>query len=363
MPYTIQDIATALGATAHGDLTIAVTGAAEPVAATKDDLALAMSPAYAEGLSKGHARAAVVWQGADWKSLGLEAAIEAPRARLAMAKLTALLDPRPTGAGVHPTALTDGAEIDPLAAIGPYAVIAPGAKIGAGTRIGAHVSVAPGAVIGQGCLILDGARIRRKVRIGDRVIVHCNAVIGDDGFSFVTAEESNVERARASLGKAEVESPSDAVWHRIHSLGGVVIGDDVEIGTGTSIDAGTVRPTVIGRGTKIDNLCQIGHNVELGEDVLMAANGAIAGSTRVGNRTVIGGKVGIGDNLRIGEDCVISGGSSVLSNVAPRKVMMGYPAVEMATHVEMYKALRRLPRTLLKLAGLQKPVSNPVDSD
>jgi UDP-3-O-[3-hydroxymyristoyl] glucosamine N-acyltransferase len=305
-------------------------------------------------LTKGRARAAVVWPGADWRALGLEAAIEAPRARLAMARLTSTLDPHPTAQGIHPTAIVEGAEIDPTAAIGPFTVIAPGAKIGARCQIGAHVSVAPGAELGADGLVFDGVRIRRNVRIGARATIHCNAVIGDDGFSFVTAEESNVERARASLGEAEAITPADATWHRIHSLGGVVIGDDVEIGSCATIDAGTIRPTTIGNGCKFDNLVQIAHNVVLGDDCLFAGQSAVAGSTRIGNRVVAGGQTGIGDNLVIGDDCVLTGGTKALSNVPSGRVVMGYPGVEMSRHVEMYKALRRLPRLVKRLSGLDK---------
>jgi UDP-3-O-[3-hydroxymyristoyl] glucosamine N-acyltransferase len=175
-------------------------------------------------------------------------------------------------------------------------------------------------------------------------------VIGGDGFSFVTAEPSNVEKARETLGEAAMQAPDDPTWHRIHSLGGVVVGDDVEVGANSCIDAGTIRPTRVGNGTKIDSLVQVGHNVIVGAHCLLCAQAGVAGSTAIGDRVVVGGKAGIADNLKVGDDVVLGGGSVVLSNVPAGRVMMGYPATKMQVHIDSYKALRRLPRLLRELA-------------
>ena len=309
MGHKIADIAKALGAEAFGDTALVIQTAAEPASAGPNDLALAMSPAYGEALKAGRARAAVIWPGADWQALGLEAAIVVPRARLAMARLTGFLDDRKFGgAGVHPSAVVaPDVEIGDDVGIGPFVVIGAGAKIGAGSRIGAHASIAPGVVIGPDCLVLDGVRLRRKVRIGARAILHPNAVVGADGFSFVSEAESNVERARRDLGNAEIVVPQDATWHRIHSLGGVEIGDDVEIGANSSVDAGTIRPTRIGSGTKIDNLVQIAHNVTIGENAVIISQVALAGSCSIGDRTVIAGQSAVAGHIRVGSDVVIAG--------------------------------------------------------
>ncbi|TAG15183.1 MAG: UDP-3-O-(3-hydroxymyristoyl)glucosamine N-acyltransferase, partial [Rhodobacterales bacterium] len=254
MPHTIRDIAAALGAEAAGDLDLTVTGAAEPAAAGPDSLALAMDPRYADGIAKGRARAAMVWPGADWQAMGLQAAIFAPRGRLAMAGLTRLMDPGPDiGPGVHPMAIVHpSAVIGAGAAIGPFVTIGAGVVLGAGARIASHVSIAEGARIGADALILQGARIGARVTIGDRFICQPGAVIGADGFSFVTPEKSGVEEIRETLGTRE--GIKDQSWTRIHSLGAVTIGDDVEIGANVCIDRGTIRDTVIGAGTKLDNL-------------------------------------------------------------------------------------------------------------
>lgn len=354
--YTIAEIAAALDAPVLGDGSRDVTGAAEPAAAGPDDLALAMDPKYADGLAEGRARAALVWEGADWQALGLEAAIPVGRARRALVTLTNMLDPGPRIApGVHATAVVDpSAEIGAGAAIGPFVVIGAGVRLGQGARIAAHASIAEGAVLGRDAMIHAGARIGARVRIGDRVLVQPGAVIGADGFSYATPEKSRAEAARETMGDAG--GAAAQAWQRIASLGAVVLGDDIEIGANTCIDAGTIRPTEVGSGTKIDNLVHVAHNCRIGRDCLFAGQVGIAGSVTVGDNVILGGKVGVVDNIFIGDGVVAGGATVIMSNVPAGRVILGYPAVKMETHVEMYKALRRLPRVLRDLAAAQKRV-------
>ncbi len=363
MTHTIGDIAAALGAELFGNGSIRVTGAAEPAMAGPDQLALALKPEYAAGLAQGRARAAVLWAGADWQALGLEAALVVPRPRYAMAGITRALDPGPEIApGIHPTAVIDPtARIGEGAAIGPFVVIGRAARIGAHARIAPHASVGAEAQIGDDALLLEGVRIGYRVRIGHRFIAHPGAVVGSDGFSFVTPEKSGVERVRESLGdQGEITAQS---WTRIHSLGAVEIGDDVEIGANTAIDRGTIRATRIGRGTKLDNLVHVGHNVEVGEDCLLCGQVGIAGSARIGNRVVMGGQCGVNDNIFVGDDVVAGGATKIFTNAPAGRVLLGSPAVKMEAHVEMMKALRRLPRLFEQVRDLQKAVSKSSDND
>jgi UDP-3-O-[3-hydroxymyristoyl] glucosamine N-acyltransferase len=357
MSHSIRDIAAAIGAMAEGNLDLRVDGAAEPAAATANQIALAMDPRYAAGLAQGQARSAVLWADADWLALGLEAAIFVPRSRLAMAGLTRFLDAGPAIApGVH--AMTDinpSARIGPDAAIGPFVSIGKDVRIGQGARIAGHVSIGEGARIGRDCLVLHGARIGARVTIGDRCIIQPGAVIGADGFSFVTPEKSGVEEIRETLGqRVRLQAQS---WSRIHSLGAVTIGDDVEIGANTCIDRGTIRDTVIGDGTKLDNLVHIGHNVQIGRDCLLCGQVGVAGSARIGDRVVLAGQCGVNDNIFVGDDVIAGGATKIFTNAPAGRVLLGYPAVKMETHLEMQKALRRLPRLAATVANLQKAVS------
>lgn len=357
MAHTIRDIATALGAQAEGDLDLLVSRAAEPQAAGPGDLALAMDPKYADGLAQGQARVALLWPGADWRALGLEAAIFAPRSRLAMAGLSRMMDAGPEIApGIHPSAVIDPtAHIAPDAAIGPFVVIGAGVTLGPRARIASHASIAEGATLGADALILQGARIGARVTIGDRFICQPGAVIGADGFSFVTPERSGVEEIRATLGqREEIRQQS---WTRIHSLGAVTIGDDVEVGANACIDRGTIRDTVVGSGTKLDNLVHLGHNVQVGRDCLLCGQVGVAGSSRIGDRVVLAGQCGVSDNIFVGDDVIAGGATKIFTNAPAGRVLLGYPAVKMETQVEINKALRRLPRLAATVAELQKIVS------
>lgn len=363
MGHTIRQIAAALGARAAGDLDLIVDRAAEPGQAGAQDLALAMDAKYSDGLAAGAAQAAVLWPGADWQALGLKAAIFVPRPRLAMAGITRAFDPGPDLApGIHPLAVVDpSAVIGEGAAIGPFVVIGHDVRIGARARIASHASIAQGAVIGDDALIHSGVRICHHVTIGDRLIAQPGAIVGSDGFSFVTPEKSGVEEIRATLGeREEIRAQS---WLRIHSVGGVEIGDDVELGANATIDRGTIRATRIGRGTKLDNMVHIGHNVQVGQDCLLCGQVGIAGSSRIGDRVVLAGQCGVSDNIFVGNDVIAGGASKIFTNVPAGRVILGSPAVKMETQVEINKALRRLPRLMQTVAELRKIVTGSVQKD
>jgi len=363
MAHTIAQIAAALGAPALGDNGIEVDGVAEPADAGPRHLALAMKPDFARRLGAGAARAAVLWDGADWRALGLDAAILPPRPRYAMAGLTALFDPgQGWETGIHPSAVIHpGALIGAGVSVGPLCVIGRGARIGAGTVLGPQVHVGVDARIGQDGQLREGARIGARVVIGARFVAQPGAVVGGDGFSFVTPEASGVEKVRETLGSRGDARPQG--WTRIHSLGAVEIGDDVEIGANTTIDSGTIRPTRVGSGTKIDNLVMIGHNVEIGRDCLLCGHVGVAGSTRIGDNVVLGGKTGVSDNIFIGDNVITGGGTIVLANIPAGRVMLGYPAMKMETTMEVFKGLRRLGRLFGDVAALKKTVSNPPTND
>ncbi|MEJ6398179.1 UDP-3-O-(3-hydroxymyristoyl)glucosamine N-acyltransferase [Yoonia sp. 208BN28-4] len=342
---SISEIAAHLGATVHGNGAIVVAGLTEPAAAGPDDLALAMSPRYGEALAANTAvKAAVVWADADWKALGLDAAIVVSRPRLAMAGLTQAFDRNETADGIHPLAdVAPDAVIGDGVFIGAFVSIGAGASIGDGTRIDSHASVAAGSVIGAGCSLRSGVRISHNVTLGDGVILHPNVVIGADGFSFVTATPSHPETGLRTLGKTPFQ-PMDGTLHRIHSLGGVIIADDVEVGANSTVDAGTIRATQVGRGTKIDNLVQVGHNVIVGEDCLLCAQAAVAGSTVIGDRVVMGGKSGAADNIKIGSDVVLGGAAIALGDIPSGSFVMGYPAVPMLQYRAQQRQLRQAAR-------------------
>ncbi|MBM3605779.1 MAG: UDP-3-O-(3-hydroxymyristoyl)glucosamine N-acyltransferase [Alphaproteobacteria bacterium] len=360
MAVTMDELARALEARSWGDLTIRVTGAAEPsqvepAGPEGGRIALAMSPKYAEALKPGSI--AILAEGMEPERYGLKAAIFAPRPRLVMAGLTRAFDPGPDIApGIHPSAVIDpSARIGEGAAIAPLAVIGADVEIGPRARIGAHVSIGRGSRIGADAVLHPGVRIAHGVTAGDRLIVQPNASIGGDGFSFVTPEESGIEEIRRTLGKRQQIKAQH--WTRIHSLGGVELGNDVEIGANSAIDRGTIRATQVGSGTKIDNLVQLGHNVVIGRDCLICGQAGVAGSARLGDRVVLAGKVGVNDNIEIGDDVIAGAAAKIFTRVPAGRVILGNPAVKMETQMEIQRAMRRLPRFAQQLSKLQETVT------
>ncbi len=363
MQFTIQQIAQSLGAEAKGQIDLTILRAAEPQDAGPTDLAMAMAPKYAEALALGDARAAVLWEGADWQKLGLDAAIFVGRPRMAMAGITAMLD-RGQGviAGVHPSAVIDPtAELGANVSVGPLAVVGARARIGAGSVIGSHCVIGMDATIGENAVLREMVSIGARSRIGDRFIAQPGARIGGDGFSFVTPEVSGAENARKTMGdQGEAKAQS---WLRIHSLGAVEIGDDVEVGANCTVDNGTIRNTVIGSGSKLDNLVHVGHNTRVGRDCLLCGQTGVSGSVEIGNNVVLGGQTGVVDNIFIGDGVIAGGGTKILSNVPAGRVIMGYPGIKMDSHTEIYKAQRRLPRLANDVAALKKAVFKQPQSD
>ncbi len=352
IPRTLAEIAEALGATVEGDGSILVRRAVHPSEAEgPEDLALAMDKDLLALLPGSKAVAAVVAEGVEVPD-GIENRIVVKRPRYAMAGMLDIFE-KPVHAepGVSPQAyVAPDAVVAPDASIAPFAYIGPRARIGAGAIILPHVTVGADAVIGDGCLLHPGARIGERVEMGARCIIHPNAAVGNDGFSFVTPEPGSVESAKTT-GRVV---GTNVLIRRVNSIGTVILGDDVEIGAGATIDRGTVTATRIGNGTKIDNLVQIGHNVQVGTNCMLCGHVGVAGSTVIGDRVVLAGKVGVADHVKIGSDAVVAANSGVGMDIPPKSVWMGYPAVPRARAFEQYKGLARLKRLFADVSDLKK---------
>lgn len=351
--YTTKILAEELDGQLIGDGEIPITRLAHPAdVQNAGDLALAMDAKLLPLLEKTSARAAVVDKNANLSPGTVEACIVVKRPRLAMAKLTNLFaTPIPSFNGTHPSAIIEkGVVLGSNVSIGAQAYVGAGAIIGDGSILHPQTYIGPGTIIGKQALIYPGVKIGSGVRIGDRFIVHFNASIGADGFSFVTPEPGSVEQAKSGTSGSVTASNHQLI--RIASLGGVEIGDDVEIGANSCIDQGTIRPTRIGNGTKIDNHVQVGHNVVIGENCLICGRVGIAGSVTIGNRVVLGGAVGIADHVRIGDDAVAMAMAGIAGSVAAGSVVGGFPARPRDKLLESYYNVGRLKHFYKKIGDL-----------
>ncbi len=221
------------------------------------------------------------------------------------------------------------ASIDPSAQLGADVAVAAGVVIGANVTIGDRTSIAANTVIGEGVTIGDDCTIGAVSTlshciIGNRVIIHRGVHIGQDGFGFAMGRDGHV---------------------KVPQLGRVTVGDDVEIGSGTTIDRGTGPYTIIGEGTKIDNLVQIGHNVQLGRRCIVVAQCGISGSTRIGDGVVIGGQCGIAGHLKIGSGVKIAAQSGVMNDIPAGSSYGGAPAIPVLEWHRQTIAISRLTKS------------------
>ncbi|HEY7328729.1 MAG TPA: UDP-3-O-(3-hydroxymyristoyl)glucosamine N-acyltransferase [Gemmataceae bacterium] len=227
-----------------------------------------------------------------------------------------------------PPSIDPRAVLHPSAKIGPDALLHPFVVIGEGSVVGARCRLYSGAVVGRNCRLGDDVVLHPHVVLydetvlGNRVIVHANAVLGADGFGY-----------RFQGGK-HVKMPQ---------FGNVEIGDDVEIGAGTTIDRGTFQATRIGAGTKIDNQVQIGHNCQIGKHNLFVSQVGIAGSCSSGDYVVIAGQVGVSDHVHIDDRAVIGARSGVVRDVPAGERMLGAPARPESEEKRILLSLGKLP--------------------
>lgn len=281
------------------------------------------------------------------------------RSRLALATLLSLFEkPAHVEPGIHPTAIINpSATVPATCTVGPYAIIGPNAKLGERCILHAHVSVGANAVLGDDCLLHTGVYLGDRCELGLRVILQPNAVIGADGFSYVTPQTSAHEEAKATKShEANTDKPSQALV-RINSIGNVVLEDDVEVGAGACIDRGTLAETRIGRGTKIDNLAQIGHNNRVGQDCLIVSQVGMAGSCKIGNGVVLAGQVGLADHLTIGDGAIVMAQAGVMRDVEPGQLVAGTPALPKKQAVEQVLYTARLKEMHQSLKALKKQVA------
>jgi UDP-3-O-[3-hydroxymyristoyl] glucosamine N-acyltransferase len=254
-----------------------------------------------------------------------------PRPQQAFAMVGRLLFPAAATPGpmTGETGVSPHAHIDPSAHVEAGAIIEAGVVIGPRASIGSGTVIAPNAVIGPSCQIGRDGYIGPGVSvqyalIGNRVIIHGGARIGQDGFGFV----------------AGAKGPE-----RVPQIGRVIIQDDVEIGSNTTVDRGAMSDTIIGQGTKIDNLVQIAHNVRIGRNCIVAGLSGISGSVVVGDNVTMGGGVGLADHLTIGPGAKLAARSGFMSNVPAGEIWGGYPAQPMAEAMREIAMLRKLART------------------
>ena len=326
MALTLGALVAELGGELHGDAALRIEGIAPLESAGPQQISFLSHPKYLPQLAHSRAGCVIVAPEQAAAAQARGACIVTPHPYLYFARLTQLWKRHlraPQALRVHPSAVIDPeAVLAEDVEIGPHCVVERGARIGAGTRLRSRVVVAEGCEIGARCLL------------------HPGVVIGADGFGFAPAP--------------------DGSWVKIEQLGGVRIGDDVEIGANSCVDRGALEDTVIEHGVKIDNLVQIGHNVRIGAHTALAGCVGVAGSARIGAHCTIGGGAVVLGHLSLVDGVHVSAASVVTRSILKPGHYSGFfPIDDKADWEKNAVALRQLYRLRERLRALERSPRSP----
>jgi len=334
----LDELATRFGLELRGGDGLRVDGVATLEAATPSQLSFFTNPRYRSALARTCAAAVIL--SADHVANCPVATLVSARPYADFARVASLFERRtPYAAGVHSSAvLAPDAVVDASAHIGAHVVV------GARSRIGARAAIGAGSVIGEDCVVGDDcelvARVTlvRQVRLGQRVRIHPGAVLGADGFG---------------------NAVEDGRWVKVPQLGGLVVGDDCEIGANTCIDRGALGDTVLEEDVRLDNLVQIGHNVHIGAHTAMAGCVGVAGSARIGRHCLIAGQAGIGGHIELCDHVTVTAASALTHSIhQPGVYSGGLPVTANAEWRRNAARFARLDATLRKLLRLSRPADS-----
>jgi len=347
MEVSVRDIAALVGGTVEGDPSIRINRPSKIEEGGVGSISFLGNPKYEPYAYQTKASALLVAQ--DFKPQKDISAtlIRVPDVYAAVAILMesfgqAKKQSAATGVISEDAIIHESAIIDEEVSIGAHSIVGENARVGASCQIGAQVYIGMNVRIGQHVRLYPGARIMDDCVIGDHCVIHSNVVIGSDGFGFAPQ--------------------SDGTYKKIPQLGNVILEDDVEVGSNTSIDRGSMGATILRKGVKLDNLIQVAHNVEIGENTVIAAQTGIAGSTKIGKNCRIGGQVGFSGHLTIADGTNIQAQSGLMGNVQePNTALFGSPAFGYRDFLKAYALFRRLPDLDDRLRNLEKEAKSDRD--
>lgn len=324
MKLTAQEIASLLGGKVDGDPAAAVSSFARIETGKPGQLSFFANPKYESYVYTSKASVLLVNEDFQPSQPVAPTLVRVPDAYSAVAKMMNWMAAQKRTSRAHRgrCRIAWSARLGKQVWVGDYVVIGARCRIGDRTRIMGNVTIGEGTVIGSDCIIYPGVQIFPGMIIGDRVILHAGCIIGDDGF-----------------GNAK---QPDGSWQKIEHLGNVIIGNDVEIGSNTTVDRAPMESTVIEDGVRIDNLCQIAHGVVVGKNTAMASQCGIAGSARIGEGSILAGQVGVNGHISIAPGTVVGGKSAVIGNVRkPGTTIYGNPAIDHKTYLKAYAIFKK----------------------
>ncbi|MBI5884214.1 MAG: UDP-3-O-(3-hydroxymyristoyl)glucosamine N-acyltransferase [Elusimicrobia bacterium] len=335
MRKTLAEIADLTNGTLEGDGSLVVTGAAGLQEAGPEDISFLGNPKYAALAQASNAGCIFLPASSPIKAKN-RIFVEDPQHAFSQV-LWIIHDERVKTAPIIDTkaCVHYQAKLGPGVSVGPFAVIERGVLVAEGSSIGAGCFVGDNVRIGRYCVLHPRVVIREDCVIGERVIIQPGAVIGGDGYGFTTDKKTGRHR-------------------KIPQLGNVVVGDDVEIGSNTTIDRATTGSTVIGAGTRIDNLVQIGHNVKTGKDCLLVAQTGVSGSTTLGDRVVLAGQAGLVGHIKVGDGAIVMAKTGIMRDIPKGEMHFGIPSRPHREAMKLQVLYGKLPEIYEAVKAVKK---------
>jgi len=337
MQFTAHELGLMLNGTIEGDPSVPVNQLAKIEEARAGSLSFLANPKYEQYLYTTEASVVIINNDQVLAEPVKSTLIRVPNAYSA---ITILLEKYNT-LKLHKTGVEQPSFIHPSAKVGNDAYVGAFAYIGPNVKIGNNCKIYPGCyiaddvILGDNVTLFPGVKIYFDCVLGNNVIIHSGTIIGADGFGFAPA--------------------ADGTYTKISQIGNVVIEDDVEIGSNTTVDRATMGSTIIRKGVKLDNLIQIAHNVEIGSNTVVAAQTGISGSTKVGENCVIGGQVGIVGHISLAKGTQVQAQSGVSRTLKEEnKRWMGSPAFAYNDHMRSQIVFSRLPALEKRIDELEK---------
>jgi len=340
MQFTAHELSLMLNGTVEGDASVAVNQLAKIEEAQAGSLTFLANPRYQQYLYTTNASVVIVNNDQALAQPVKATLIRVPNAYSA---ITVLLEKYNTiklnKTGVEqPCFIHPSAKIGEDVYVGAFAYIGPNVTIGNNCKIYPNCFIADDVILGSNVTLFPGVKIYFDCVLGNNVIIHSGTIIGADGFGFAPA--------------------GDGTYTKISQIGNVLIEDDVEIGSNTTVDRATMGSTVIRKGVKLDNLIQIAHNVEIGANTVVAAQTGISGSTKIGENCIIGGQVGIVGHITIAKGSQIQAQSGVSRTITEEgKKWMGSPAFPLNDHMRSQIVINRLPGLEKRINELEKIIT------
>lgn len=340
MKINADRIAQLINGKVEGNEAAAVDSFGKIEEAKQGQLAFLANPKYEDYLYTTQASIIIINENLELKQPVSATLIRVPDAYIAFANL---LQKYQEMMQAQLTGIQEPSYIHPSAKLGENIFVGAFTYIGENVSVGNNTKLYPGVYIGNDVKIGDNSIIHPGVKIyfgcvvANNVTIHAGTVIGGDGFGFAPQD--------------------DGSYKKVPQIGNVVIEDNVEIGSNTTIDRATVGSTIIHKGTKLDNLIQIAHNVEIGCDTVIAAQSGVSGSTKIGNHAMIGGQVGIVGHLQIADGSKINAQSGVSKSIKQKNTAVtGSPAYDYTSALRSQALTRNLPQMEKRLAELEKLV-------